>query len=378
LRPSPTITGIIWQRSGGIAGLDETLEIKSDRSVTLSSNLLGEREFSLSESEWHYLLSVIENSGFTGFEAMYESKTGVADFFAYSLSVKRDSSIKRVEWVDDWASKSELPDGLKEIEEQMLSIIHGTGHGGIEGIVSDEIGRPVARLLVSIIKGSVGFPEIAVITNDKGFYKIGSVPPGVFTLGVHDENGKLIGEGTAYVRGGETSTLDILVRGRVVYDYYGGVGIFEKGIYVIATDTDPRILYGKAESENLNDYWMMLNKEVTQEASTTDYISILISRGDFKSGGYLIQIKSHVWLESYPVVCSFNVNFTDPGEGVAVTEALTNPLVMVPIGNLSTGKYVSRAHIDSFILTYDTNGNPVYTPVKTLIEEIWETEFEIS
>jgi hypothetical protein len=77
-------------------------------------------------------------------------------------------------------------------------------------------------------------------------------------------------------------------------------------------------------------------------------------------------------------VCSFYVNFTDPGEGVAVTEALTNPLVLVPIGNLSSGKYVARAHIDSFILTYDSTGKPVFTPVKTLVEEVWETEFEIS
>jgi hypothetical protein len=75
LKPRP-ITGIMWLRSGGIAGLDETLEIEPDGSVTLFSNLLGEKEFSLSENEWINLLSVIENSGFTGFETLYESKTG--------------------------------------------------------------------------------------------------------------------------------------------------------------------------------------------------------------------------------------------------------------------------------------------------------------
>jgi hypothetical protein len=309
---------------------------------------------------------------------MEQSTYSYREFFTYSLTVKRGSNIKRVEWIDDWASKSELPEGLKEIEGHMLSIIHGIKPGEIEGTVSDEIGRPTAKLLVSIINGSVGFPEIAVITNEKGFYKIGSIPPGIFTLGVHDENGELIGKGTAYVRDGETSTLDIIVRGRVIYDYYGGLGLFKKGIYVITTDSDPRDLYRAAESENINDFWRMLKNEVTQEASTTDFISILISRGNFPTGGYLIQIKSHVWFESYPVVCFFNVNITDPGEGVAVTEALTNPLVLVPIGILSTGKYVVRAHIDSFILTYDSTGKPVFTPIKTLVEEVWETEFEIS
>jgi hypothetical protein len=74
----------------------------------------------------------------------------------------------------------------------------------------------------------------------------------------------------------------------------------------------------------------------------------------------------------------FSVNFTDPGEGVPVTEALTHPLALVPIGNLSPGKYIARAHIDSFILTFDPDGKPIFTPVKTLVEEVWEKEFEIS
>ncbi|NIU85072.1 MAG: protease complex subunit PrcB family protein [Candidatus Thorarchaeota archaeon] len=120
----------------------------------------------------------------------------------------------------------------------------------------------------------------------------------------------------------------------------------------------------------------MLN-DITQEASTTDLISILISRGGFTTGGYQIQIKSHAWLEDEPPVCFFEVNFTDPGKGISVTEALTNPVVLVPIGKLSLGKYIARAHIDSFILTYDPAGKPVFTPVKTLVEEVWEVEFEI-
>jgi len=352
--------------------------MESDGSISLSSNILGDREFTLTKAELTDLLSLIENTDFTRFDAVYEARTSTADFFAYRLEVKKRSKAEQVEWVDDWASKNPLPDELKEVEEHMISIIHGTGHGGVEGTVSDEFGRPVANLAVSIVNGSVGFPEIAVITNDDGFYQIGSVPPGVFTIGVHDENGERIGQKTAYVRGGETSTLDITVRGHVAYEYYGGVGLFKEGIYVIATDTDPMVMYGTAKLANINDYWRMLKDEVTQDASTTDFISILMSRGDFTSGGYLIQIKSHVWLESYPVVCFFNVNFTDPGEGVEVTEALTNPLVLVTIGNLSAGRYIARAHIDSFILTYDTTGKPVYTPVKTLKEEVWETEFEIS
>jgi len=378
LKPKPIITGILWQRSGGFAGLDETLEIEPDGSVTLYSYLLGEKEFTLSEAEWNNLLSVIENSGFTGFEELYEPGSGVADFFTYSLAVERASGTKRVEWVDDWASESELPVGLKDIEEHILSIIHGTEPGGVEGTISDELGRPVAGMLVSIIDGTVGFPEIAVFTGEDGFYQIGSVPPGVFILGVQDEEGERVGQKTFQVVSGETSTLDITIPGFVVYDYYGGIDLFEEGIHVIATDVDPKTLIETEEYASINDLWSMLKDEITQNASTADFISILISRGDLPTGGYLIQLKSQVWLESYPVVCSFTANFTDPGEGVAVTEALTNPLALVPMGNLPSGNYVARVHIDSFVMTYDSEGDPVYNPVETLVEEVWETEFEIS
>jgi hypothetical protein len=378
LRPTPTITSVMWERSGGFAGIDETLEIEPDGSVTLHSNLLGEKEFTLSETEWNQLLSVIENSGFTGFKTSYEPRSGVADFFTYSLAVTRGSSTKRVEWVDEWASESDLPDGLKNIEEHVLSIIQGTELGGVEGAISDELGRPAAGLIVSIVEGSVGFPEIAVITDEDGLYQIGSIPPGVFTIGVHDEEGERIGQKMFQVVSGETSTVDIFIRGFVVYDYYGGVGLFEEGIHVIATDVDPKTLIETEEYASINDFWGMMKDEITQNASTTDFISILISRGDLPTGGYLIQLKSQAWFESFPVVCSFTANFTDPGEGVAVTEAFTNPLVLVPMGSLPPGNYVARVHIDSFIMTYDSEGEPVYTPMETFVEVVWETEFKVS
>ena len=375
---NPTIMGIVWTRTGGFAGLNETLEIESDGSVTLFSDFIGEKKFSLSKIEWENMISVIANTGFDGFEVVYEPKAGGTDFFTYSLTVDWDSGMKRVEWVDDWASKKELPGGLKEIKEYMLSIIHGVEPGGIEGTVSDEIGRPIRGFMVSIINGSVGFPEIAVITNANGQYMIGSVPPGIFTVGVHDDNGDLIGKATTQVSGGKTSTLDIVVRGFVIYDYYGGVGLIEKGIYVVATDYDPKEQYRIVKSDNINEYWIMLLSDVTQVASTADFISIMISRGGFTTGGYLIQVKSYAWLEGDPPICFFEVNFTDPGEGVAVTEALTNPFVLVPIGKLSPGTYIARAHIDRFVLTFDPIGKPVFTPVKTLVEEVWEVIFEIS
>jgi len=172
---------------------------------------------------------------------------------------------------------------------------------------------------------------------------------------------------------------------KAIYDYYSGVGLFERGIHVIATDVDPAVLWNEAEYETVNDYWRSLEENETSKASTRDFISVIISRGDYPTGGYTIQVESFSMLEtrpldlppSSPTILRFDVNFTDPGEGVMVTEAFTNPLVLVPIGNLGAGKYVVEVHIGRFILTYDASGKPVYTLVQTLVEEVWKESFEI-
>ena len=378
LNPPQNITGVTWSRSGGFAGLDETLTIGSDGSASLSSNFLGDDEFTLTDAEWEELVTLIEDSGFIELEATYGAKAGVADFFSYSLTVDMGSTSKEVQWVDEWAAKEGLPEILNDISEGILSIIQGTGTGGIEGIVSDDSGKPIPGYSVSIIKGSTGFPEIAAITGKDGQYSIGSVPPGVFTLGVRGEMGKLLAEDTVSVRGGETSRLDFTVRGEILYDQSGGVGLFEEGIHIIATDSDPTAPEVMEGYEIRNDYWAMLRDASTLDPSTEDFVSILLSRGDLPTGGFQIRVESFAWQESYPVVFRFEVALTDPGEGVMVTQALTNPVALIPMGQLDPGLYIARVHIDRFIMTFDDAGNLVYDQVETLVEEVWETEFEVS
>jgi len=112
VKPTLEVTGIVWRRSGGFAGFDEALTIGSDGSASLSSNYLGEAEFTLMETEWRSLESLIEASDFMDLDDDYGAKSGVADFFTYSLTVETDSTSKKVQWVDDWASEKELPQEL--------------------------------------------------------------------------------------------------------------------------------------------------------------------------------------------------------------------------------------------------------------------------
>ena len=160
------------------------------------------------------------------------------------------------------------------------------------------------------------------------------------------------------------------------YDYYSGVGLFDRGVYFVATSQDP--LTQLPRSDLPESYWALIRENVTNLATDQDFISILISRGDFPTGGYTLQAEAFSRLESYPVKFRFQVNFTDPGEGVAVTQALTNPLVLVPIGGLSPGKYEVEVHIVSYILTFDEQGNPNYQPIMTFKEEVWTQTLTIT
>lgn len=161
-----------------------------------------------------------------------------------------------------------------------------------------------------------------------------------------------------------------------VYDTSGGVGLFDEGIHVIATSQDPRTMSG--DFPIINNYWKMLLEHETTRASDQDFISIILSRGDQPTGGYTINIESFGWLESYPVKFRFHVNFTDPGEGLMVTQALTNPLVLVPIGKLTPGEYNIEVQITMFILNVDEEGNTYYTPIMTFAPVIWKQTLTIT
>jgi hypothetical protein len=165
-----------------------------------------------------------------------------------------------------------------------------------------------------------------------------------------------------------------------LYDYYCGVGLFEKGIHVSATTRNPLLREATAGTMNTditNGYWQQIHDNVTDKASSEDFISIIISRGDYPTGGYEIKIRQFSWLESYPVKLRFQTDFIDPDEGVVVTQALTNPLVLFPIGKLSPGEYQIEVHILQYILTFDEEGNPTYTQLLTFKEELWTKTFTI-
>jgi len=157
----------------------------------------------------------------------------------------------------------------------------------------------------------------------------------------------------------------------VMYEYYGTVGLFEPRIYIIATGTDPVVLYETGDWAVLNDYWKMMKDHATTRTSTQDFISILISRGDFPTGGHEIEVTS-LSFEDNKLLLS--ADFTDPSEDVPVTQAFTSPTALIPIGRLPAGEYKVRLHIDLFLLK-KTESGVVRVPILTFKEVVWTATF---
>jgi hypothetical protein len=76
-----------YQRSGGIAGVNDRLVV-FDNGVALVSSRITSREIQLNQSELEQISHVFEAARFTALEGNYTSPRGGADFMQYSISYK--------------------------------------------------------------------------------------------------------------------------------------------------------------------------------------------------------------------------------------------------------------------------------------------------
>ena len=83
--------------------------------------------------------------------------------------------------------------------------------GSIEGVVKDSDGQPMLGIRLGIVSGTAPFPEIAPVTDEDGVYRFPGIPPGAFSVAVHDEQGKRIALQSVDVRSGEASRLDFIL-----------------------------------------------------------------------------------------------------------------------------------------------------------------------
>jgi hypothetical protein len=86
-RPSAPVLFADYQRTGGIAGVNDRLVI-FDNGVTLVSNRTTSREILLNQSDLEQISAVFDAAQFPMLEGNYTSRRGGADFLQYSISYR--------------------------------------------------------------------------------------------------------------------------------------------------------------------------------------------------------------------------------------------------------------------------------------------------
>ena len=129
INPSEVTEGslerIIWERSGGLIGLDEELVIFPDGSVRYSSEEFVENADLIAithlirEDEIANLIAFTDSLG----DEVFPPDPSASDFFTYKVTIETTSDSRTIEWVDDWASQESLTDEIEGLQGQIESII---------------------------------------------------------------------------------------------------------------------------------------------------------------------------------------------------------------------------------------------------------------
>ena len=76
--------------------------------------------------------------------------------------------------------------------------------------------------------------------------------------------------------------------------------------------------------------------------STEEQLNFVVFRGVFPTGGYGVRVDS---VQRAGNTFTVRVTYTAPQPGAAVTQAFTQPTVVIPIGTLPPGKYRAKLHV---------------------------------
>lgn len=111
-----------YTKSGGIAGMMQTLKIDEFGNLFVSSNGVEHQSRLSQESITKVKDMLIDRNFFGIFPIVYEPAPGNADFFSYSLTVTMGDVRKQILWVDNWAAKDELPEELLELQAELTAM----------------------------------------------------------------------------------------------------------------------------------------------------------------------------------------------------------------------------------------------------------------
>lgn len=155
----------------------------------------------------------------------------------------------------------------------------------------------------------------------------------------------------------------VVLKVNPVIEYYPLGGFIEKseGVFIVLNGSIPDV------KESLNE--IVIKKLVKPSTfSVNDDLNFVIFRGVFSTGGHGIKIER---VEKQGNDFTVYATYTDPGEGLMVTQAFTHPTAIIPIGKLENGDYKAMLKV-TWIIENKENRKIVETE-----EELMNLEFKV-
>lgn len=143
------------------------------------------------------------------------------------------------------------------------------------------------------------------------------------------------------VAGGVSQQPEVLEVNPVI-DYNPLEGFHNKsnGMFIVINGSIPEV------KESLKD--IVIKKAPQQSTfSVDDGLNIVVFRGVFGTGGYGINIDR---VERQGNAFTVYATYSDPGKGIGVTMAVTQPVAIIPIGKLAAGDYKARLKVTRVIV----------------------------
>src|SRR3989475_6988783 len=118
---TPTAPGLAleFRKTGGIAGIADTLVISQDGTVVFTSSHSASFSAALRASDFQELKTTISTNIDAVSNAKYPAKQGAADYFGYELVSHLEGKNLSVAWVDEWATERPFPEQLKQIQSAL-------------------------------------------------------------------------------------------------------------------------------------------------------------------------------------------------------------------------------------------------------------------
>ena len=166
---TPTAPGLAveFRKTGGIAGVADTLVISQDGTVVFTSSHSASFSAALRTSDFQELKTTISTNIGAVSNAKYPAKQGAADYFGYELVSHFEGKNLSVAWVDEWATERPIPEQLKQIQNALDKALQLTS------AESQYRNQVVAHADLKCDGGGVcGALEVELFT-DKTSYKFG-------------------------------------------------------------------------------------------------------------------------------------------------------------------------------------------------------------